>query len=261
MKEITKYIPEAVVAVVVSAAAYIGCYLYEASYASYFGIPRELIELSVTNLLLFGTIIVLFAGLVYQLLNLLVTVTGDELLANKTSPFVLLGKKWGVAILILLILWLLSGYEFVNLWRFFWYPTIFLIADLAIPLSLKRQGGYLEALRDWLLIQKKESPVENERTPDFLKSPRFKRIINSLLVLTMGVTLCLVIGHGEARRRDTFGFLGEEAILTRYGNNLILCKYDSAAHRFLPEFRLLGVTDLKQTIVARKITNDGAGIR
>ncbi len=246
----TEYLPEGIKILIASAGAYLGAYLYQVGYAGYFGIPREFITVSTPNLLLFGATLTVFVVLIFQVLSMFVTIHDEHGEVIAKSAFGLLLKKWGIAALIGLSLWYFSGYGIDEIWRL-WYLIVFVSIDLVLPMFRPNGTSYDAALRDWIALDFK--PKDAKPNSIFTK-PETKKLIFFLCLFVLAALYCVAFGRGEARRRSEFGFIGKEAVIARYDDQLVLCEYDAKASQFLPRFRLQEITSEEQVIDVKKIS-------
>jgi len=243
------YIPEGVKVLIASASAYLGAYLYQIGYAGYFGLPREIVTVSLPNLLLFGATIVVVVILSYQFLSLFITIHDEHGEVIKKSVVGMVLKKWGIASAIGLSLWLFSGYQLEDVWGF-WYLILFVSLDFIVPIFRSKETSYAEALREWIALS--FAPKQNNEK-SFISSPQAKRIFFLLVLFILASTYCLALGRGEARRRKEFGFIGEEAIVARYDDQLVMCRFDSGSGQFTRNFRLLDLKEATNNVEVRKV--------
>ena len=88
-----------------------------------------------------------------------------------------------------------------------------------------------------------------------LKNNRLEQARSLLLFFTLPFIICAFLGDFEAKNRKQFAFLGDssEAIIHRYGDLLVIGRFDPQSGKLLADFRVLKADELKERIVMRRV--------
>jgi len=249
-------ISEGITLLLLSAAAYVGAYLYESSYLSAFGVPLQLVEVSTLTLVSVGASLTALVVLLAQFLGMLAD--ADKMgLFSESSGWSRYLKKWGIFWILTVVTivlfrrdWL--GWLALGLWMFV------AGADLIAPLTLKKKDeSFSSSLSRWL---KDSSPSEEKRS--FTADPGWKKFYETVGLVAVFTLGCTFAGAIVGRTERSFGFVDkfeENVILRRNGDRYLLVKYDWDRREFVRQFRIVGVSEIDHNIVWRRL--DGYIVR
>lgn len=208
-------VPEGIFLGLISASAYFFTYTYERGYARYFGIPIELISVSLNTTLLFFTIIFGFFGFLFMVLEL-----STPLLKN-LNPTIL---KTVSPVLITLILPIIYIYFFGLIeWKRWIALLIFCLIiaffQLIFPLITQRKiKGYVNKLAAQL-----EADKRNVNFPSLLANWLGLNPVTLLLLFIFGYFAASTAGLAEAVKKTDF-------LVTRTNPEIVVLRiYDDLA--------------------------------
>jgi hypothetical protein len=247
----SRAISEGVLLLVASTAAYIACYLHEEAYASYFGIPQEFISLSITNLLTFaaGTVFIMIGlvHLLYQFSRLWEVTEGHD------SAFAVFIKRRSFIFLLVVVAIAATRAEWRLLRGVFIVVVCILALDFFGPFDSKNRrmtGTYWQRFATLL-------GGENDWSSWLLGPKPTQFTVLCLTIFGAVAFFSLLMGRGQANSRSVFPVVESggrtEVVLRRYGDQFVLAKYDPTQHRLNPEYRLVPVADLKETVKAKRL--------
>jgi len=211
------YISDTILISVLTAFGYITAYCFESGYCTYFNIPTELIEISITRvvtvtLAMFGSLLALghfvspFIGLV-----------SSESIVKR-----LIGKHILVAMFIGIAWWSVndvSTFAFILI-----VPVLELYFDFIHPLLSKRHiSGYANKMTAF------QSEFSEERARSIWFNDRIQRLMRrdyAILVLVGLIALMIASGLGRSQAKNQKQFLTTKSpnsiiILRQYGSSLI----------------------------------------
>ncbi len=241
----SRLLSEGIILVAITAAAYVATYAYEFGYAFQFNIPSELITVSIQNLVYFGAMMIGFLLLFAQHIRMLVKLSEPVDEAKLVTIYQFFIYKYGGIITVGIIVMLVSRWHWITL--IILVPVcLFAVKDLWHP-RLSPGPSRREAIIRCLKYEGKDhwQPVD----------PQAQKVSGYVFLAVVTVAFFGLIGFGEARGRSFFPFLGDtnEAILRRYGDVLVIGRFDPQSGNLLNEFRVVKADELKERIVVRHI--------
>lgn len=242
---------DGVTILLITAGAYVGAYVYEFSYMSFFGVPPEMIEVSASTLVATGGWLVILSVVAAQLLHAVWNI--DRMgFFQPTNGWGLFVKKWGMVIAV----WALGFWLFRHSWLSYLNLALFLvlpIADLVVPIFARTPGQtYNQRLASWL--NEPDNPKPDQLT--IFKKGMSVFILNTLMWIALFSGACSLLGRLLAKTTNEFGFVeahSENVILRKYGDRYLLARYDWDRRIFLRQFRLLPVEEIKVPVVVKKL--------
>jgi len=243
-------VPEAIYVGVITAAAYLGSYLYELSYLGTFGIPPEFVEVTIPTLVATGGCVLTLALLVSQLMGFMWQLDGLGFF-HRDNGYGAFVKKWG--------LFILFGSVVAMIYKFTWYsaaPALLfafsMVIDLVAPATLRGPGEtYGHRLAKWL-----EEPERSEERQTMFRSKTARQVRGAIILITIFSFISMFLGSLMAKTRTSFGFVGdfpENVIIRKYGDKYLLVAYDQVSGKFIKQFRLVDVALVQEAITWRKI--------
>lgn len=204
--------------------AYFFAYQYEVGYFAFFGVPTELLSVDTTSLLVIGSALLAFLVILYQLGDILITMTPERLLKQpgKVQPFVII-------FLVFLAMWLV----FTMFCNFRWREAI------AVP-----AGVSLIVLMQYLSVRY----GMNRAIPD--------KVFTLFIIAILGVTLFRTIGKWNAENQRSFAVLPDQPgsfVIQKMGDCLLLGTYDEKTRTALKTFRISPLGDQSVAIEQRDI--------
>jgi hypothetical protein len=243
---LSQVLTEGLVLLLVTAGAYFGTYIYEFGYARELNIPTEFITLSIQNLLYCGGFLFGFICACYQFIQMMLKI--PELLNEPEERGIglLFFKKWGLAVLVWTLLVLVTYGHWSTL--FFGFLYLFpMILDFLPPRLFGSRSTYREFVRGSLKSEYKDVWL--------FKDTQMRKWQGYTGLFLLPIVLCGLWGVGEARSRSVFPFIGDstEVILRRYGDTLVIGRFDQQTGYLLNEFRVVKADEIKDRIVMRKV--------
>lgn len=233
-KKTKKDIPATILVILIPAVGYAMSYLYEFSYCEYFDIPKDLVVVSTTSILLaiigilsaFGVIFLSF----YWFIGI---IDSKSILTPLRRSFL----RIGLLLICLLGMHLLSPIPKFE-WVIAFVVIFFAFFEFVFPLiSFRKVEGYSAKLE---AQERNESnyPVVHEKLLSTF-SVSSKILIWLSLVLICAANLR---GSGKAQTQLKFLVLVEEpnfVVLRKYGDYFILGRIDRSSKTVYPEFKFL----------------------
>ena len=245
------FISDSIFVVLLTAGTYIGAYVYELSYLSFFGIPPELIDVSVATLVAVGGWLLILSILGAQIMHVIWSLDGLGFFQPQNG-YGLFVKKWGLLITLWCLLFLVGKFDWLT-WINMSIWALIIVADLVVPVFFRGTGiSYKERLANWLDAPE---PEEMKRHTIF-KSGFSKKLLSTILLIAVFAVGCNLIGTLLAKTRSSFGFVEdfeENVIIRKYGDRFLLAKYDWDRQSFVRQFRVIEMHDIKSPIVWRKL--------
>ncbi len=222
-----------------TASAYLLAFYYERGYASYFGIPADLIAVDLRSLLLFGAAFVSLAVILLLVMNFLVMTFPSKAHPGLKRTLFTVGF-FSIACFIPVGLY---GIDRPEKW---WWVLIlyipFLFFQFVYPLfAARREHGYLNKLA--------AVHASDDRRPDLATAAaaRFGMtpvVLVSLLLI--GIATAPLAGGAAAMKRTSFLILGSKpprVVLRTYGDTLVCALADLEKHEVSADFLLIKVGD------------------
>jgi len=241
----SRVLSEGIILVVLTAAAYVATFAYEFGYAFQFNIPTELITVSVQNLVYCGAILCACIFLGYKHLRMLLKLSEPVDDSQQLSIYQLFMLKWGVIVIICIIIMMVSRFHWIT-WVAIGTLSLFVLKDLWHPHvspGPPRREAMIRSLKSgakdgWELVD-----------------PQAQRASVYVFLAVVTVSFFGLMGFGEARGRTVFPFLGDtnEAILRRYGDILVIGRFDLQSGYLLSEFRVVKADELKERIIMKRV--------
>jgi hypothetical protein len=245
--EKSSYISDAILIAAIPPIAYLFAFVFEAGYARVFSIPLEFISITLTNVFLAGSSILLISLFLLILLDLI-----SMILPDTSSP---IGRAIGTLVPLFLAT---LAYVFYTLGTPLssslpaiggvWFVIIFL--QFIFPLITQRnKTSYSEKL----------AAGTRRETSGILASlaHRFRQpyLLAYYLGLALYVTFCA--GQSSAFRQHDFlvAHTSPECIVLRvYGDRAICAPFDAATHQVYTEFMLMRLAEINaQEFTVRSI--------
>lgn len=235
-KTISRGISEGILLALASAFAYFFTFAYEKSYAAYFGIPNELIIVSLNTTLLFFTAIIGFFGFLFILLELLTSLFG------RLNPIVL-QALFPIVSALLFALAQMYFYGFNHWERWIGVFVIILIlgaVTFILPLfTQKGTGNYL----DKLAAQQEHEERRISFSGIILRLNGISPLI-LLLLFVFGYFLAVTAGNAEAVKRIDFlvtGSNSEIVVLRIYGDTAIGAPFNRSTKKLDDKFTFISI--------------------
>jgi hypothetical protein len=256
---LSKVWTDGVFIMLMTAAAYAGCYYFEVGFTSYYNIPQDFIVVSLQNLLLcFGSIFS-FVILVMQFWALISHVGALDPIRASNNLLIILIKKYQLSLIISALIMLASHFAFYSFVILASLVVMPFLIEVSVPVLLllgKRHrrvneidslSGCIKHVRQWM---KQPLPANHISVPTAMMHS-----FSYAVPLLFSIWLCSVLGQTIASIRTTFPFIGDsnEAILRRYGDAFVVGQFDPDSGQLLSEFRLVKADELKERIVMRNI--------
>ena len=169
---------------IITSASYCAAYFYEFGYSNYFNYPKDLISISIMNLLQMGFGIFMFTFIMIGVIDVavsLIKISGiiGKIAANLISYLLL-------AIIMLLILYLVGSVSF----KYFSIAIgVFLLLVIIVSIPYKKKSkNILESINESIednLKDRRDSVKEIRKTTELL-SVFFLLILSSLLITAIG---------------------------------------------------------------------------
>lgn len=241
-KNSTPVFSEGILLAMVTAGAYLTAFYYERSFAGYFGIPPELINISIVNLFIVGALMLSTLLSVFMPLNLLF------MLRPRNMHPVL--KIMAAPVVFVLILALIAIYMVgLSAW-IYWSIFIILalivgIVYLAVPAYIHRsKGKYINRLEAQLEIDVVASANTNSLTD--LIIARFGwnlfGVICLFLIANFFATLAGLAAAQQQRKFLVTNTDPEMVVIRTYGENLICAPFDRNKKDVQRSFIILKIT-------------------
>jgi len=165
--------------------------------------------------------------------------------ANQLSIYGLFMAKYGFVIMTLIIVALVTRAHWIALILLI-VPCLFAVKDLwhpRLPPGLPRREATIKSLK---------SEFKDHWWP---VDPQTQKVVAYAFLAVFAVAFFGLVGLGEARGKSAFPFLGDtnEAILRRYGDVLVIGRFDPKSGYLLNEFRVVKADELKERIVMREV--------
>jgi hypothetical protein len=246
-------LPERVLLALSPALAYIIAFRFEASYLGWYGLPSELVELSLDRIVAVWTI------LLFVVLSLLVLVATAPawrwglilsrvftviMALSSVALFLVLRPATGIGRWLLTGLAILSGLFFLLL----------LLLEIVVPLLAHPE------LPNWLDRYAKRDALVAAKTPPTLMSWFAERMgfdvwlwfAGLIFLFFMGLPLAGFVGKQTARlngRHLVVSGPPECAVIRRYGNHLLCLEIDRTVWRFGRGLRVLAMDRMSDELV------------
>ena len=138
---------DGVIVIILTACSYLSAYAYEVGYCRALGIPSELINITISNILSTGLFAAVILSLAFQYLNtpIIILNIAENKILNK------LFYKHGIILAISIVTASNFGFELKQSLYILSIPTLTLAADLIPPLFDKKDS-YIKELDRWLSI-------------------------------------------------------------------------------------------------------------
>jgi hypothetical protein len=228
---------EAVIFALVSTTSYLGVYLYQSSYLSYFGIPTRFITLDSTQLLSFFAAIFTLLFLIFQILfAIYITITPNAF-------FQKISWKSTLTLLIPIIAIGLFLY-FYREYAVFWITllVIYLLSLVVIEIILRKTSGSENRIRSFTDIIFLH--------PSIKENPSFNTAANTVLILSF-VTLAIFIlslsGRASAEKQTGFYTLNktpECVVLYLMGNEKAVCSpFDRSTRQIERIYQIVNLSE------------------
>ena len=256
---LSKIWTDGVFIVVITAAAYAGCYCYEWGFTSYYNIPTDMIYISIQNLLLCFCSMIGFLVTTLQWSNMIFRIAATEAVRNSDKLVVLLLKKHGVLIGLYVLFVspsLFSPFVVILAVIFTGFP---LLAEFGVAavICFNKEARRIYKVNSFatFLLYVKDSLTDDRPITTNTTSRQFQTVQSYAAILLLPIMLCGLLGLGVARGRTTFPFIGDsgDAIFRRYGDSFVVGRFDPHSGQLLSEFRLVKADELKERIVMRNI--------
>jgi hypothetical protein len=230
---------EAALLALATAAAYLLAFYYETGYASYFGIPADLIAVDLRSLLLFGVGFVSLAVVLLLVVNFLVMT-----LPSKAHPGL---KRTLFTVSVFSIICFipvgLYGIDRPEKWWWVLIPYIpFLFFQFVYPVfAAKREHGYLNKLA--------AVHASDNRRPDLASAAAARFGVTPVVLVSLlmiGIATAPIAGGAAAMKRTSFLVLGSKpprVVLRTYGDTLICAVADLEKHQVTADFLLVKIGD------------------
>lgn len=242
----SRFLTEGTTLLLLSACTYLATYLYELGYAKQLNIPIEFISISIQNLVYCGGTTIIFVIACFYILQSWLKLHELPNQPEKPNILLLFLKKWGLVIVMVMIIgvathghWLVLGIVL---------PAIIVsLVEFGRPFKGSFDRAYKQAVIEALKSDAQVGWTFNDI--------RLQKIRNATGLALMAAWLSTWFGLGEAWSRDQFPFIGDttEAIVRRYGDMLVIGKFDPKSGYLLNEFRLVKVDKIKDRIVMRRV--------
>ncbi|MET0463737.1 MAG: hypothetical protein ABW007_11310 [Chitinophagaceae bacterium] len=234
---------EAVLLTLASAGAYLLAFIYEYGYATFFGIPMHLINVSLINLLASGVVVMLL------IISSFMTIDTIFPLTNLKHPYL---AKYIPRVIGLFFIWVFvpsvmygSDYSWVIIITVGTYCLLVSWIFIAPLVVYRGKGKWTERYNAELLSRRQKS------SPDFDKFIEkrlgIKQSKLTLAMLAMSMAIIYRAGENVAKiQRDFFVIDTSPAmvVLRVYGDNMICAPFDRNAH------------EVKRSFSVRKIAED-----
>ncbi len=250
---------EGVALLLATGGSYVVAYAYEYRFASYYGIPIDFIYISMQNVLLAFISILGLAGFALHWFRNVVILSGMGPIARSHGIAITLIRRHFIEIVIAVAVLTMTRFD----------PGFYLLALGLVPLPLYTEmlmpplllmdpeirraagvKGFHAYMRFWTGCLETPSPPEG-----VLESGKLTWVYIVFLSIMVPVFVAGFLGHGEARRKVVFPFLGEsdEAILRRYGDMLVIGRFDRESGQLAGEYRTMKVEDFREPVVLKRI--------
>jgi len=228
---------EAALLALATAAAYLLAFRYESGYASYFGIPTDLIAVDLRSLLLFGVGFVTLAVALLIAVNFLVMTFPSKVHpALKRTLFTI--TFFSIFCFIPVALY---GIDHPEKW--WWVLIIYILLlffQLIYPVfAAKREHGYLNKLAAFHASADRRPDLDTAAEARFGMSPV---LLVSLFLI--GIAIARIGGEATAMKRTSFLVLGSKpprVVLRTYGDTLVCALADLERHEVIADFLLIKV--------------------
>lgn len=234
---------EAILLALASSGAYFLAFRYEKSYADYFGIPVDLITISLNSVLLFFAILSGLLLLLFYILDILIVIFG------KTNS-VMLQAIFPILIIFVLLVIQIYFYGIGEWEKWILFLSLILgvaFLQLGLPLITQRQeSSYLDKL-------KAQAEYDNNKT-NFTNLLAKLFGINGLVVLlifTFGLLIANSAGNSEAIRKGEFLIANtkpEVVVLRVYNELAIAAQFNRNTGEVSKNFSLISIKDNPQII-------------
>ena len=221
-------------------AAYVIAFIYEHGYTSYFGIPWELINISLTNVLILAAALLFISLFLFQiivLINTMLSLWNNVLIRWLKNHLMLF-----MSFLILIIIardWKLTCFLLAFLF------LIFIIPDIILPIFPWDKSTYFQRL---CALEKKELEEKKKKsiTLDLAEYLGRETILFYILFCFIAIS-AHALGGVNAQKQGSFFILkepSEKVVLRIYGDNLICNTFTR------------GTNILKRELLIKKIGSD-----
>ena len=245
MNKSYNFISGTVLVATFSLLGYFIAFFYEDGYLSYFHIPKQLIEVSLINILI-GTIATL--GSMFLLLSILNIFSQMKLLDTKTA----LGRSRNFALMyvayaITMLLIYKTAWE-----QYLWFliiAAILLIIEFLWPFIFQKDKKTLE--EKFLAQEKIEREVLTSDLFGKISKKIGRPIFQCLFLFIVLLSIAFNIGRSEALNQKLFVLLGsnsDKAVLRIYSQSLIVIEFDRENKKATKSFFLIDRGDFNESM-------------
>lgn len=220
---------DAIVVAIFTALGYVVTFFYESEYAAYFGIPMDLISISLSQVVRVAVVLIVSAFLIFMVVNgtsvLFPSVLKNEYIARRLSsdiPFAL----------IILGLLVTYGRDLIQ-YRYFTFGVVLIYAGLRILdwiIPLIRRSSDTRPF-----LQRVQEYDQRNITISF-SGLIAKRTGNSPFIILMCIVVVVLwaqaLGHSSARKKTDFLVDQDtkQVVLAFYGNTVVLGSYNDSTN-------------------------------
>ncbi len=230
----------AIVVAAGTAMAYLIAFIYQWSYGFYFGLPWELIDVGIADVLVcWAFVLFLFAGLL-PILNSVALIWPRSLPRSVARP--------AATLLMVLATYIVVGLVFPSYWSLGWvFPVGFAVVEFGLPLIFHRkEAGFLrkmEAAQDW------DDAARD--LPTMVAGKIGRAGVGAFLLACLSVPMVATVGIAVASKRIGFSVVHSKpecVVIARVGVSLVCATLDRSAKTVGPDFTVLELSNLQYTI-------------
>jgi len=230
------FISGTVLVAIFSLLGYLIAFFYEYGYLGYFHIPKQLIEVSLINILI-GTVATL--GTMFLLLTVLNIFSQIGLLNTKTA----LGRSRNFALMyvayavIMLLIYQTAWKQW--LWVLI-VAAVILIIEFLWPFIFQKDKKTLE--EKFLAQEKIEREVLTNDLFGRISEKMGRSMLQFLFLSVVLLSIAFNMGRSEALNQTSFVLLGlnsNKAVIRIYSQNLIVIEFDRESKRVANSFLLI----------------------